>query len=64
MTLLKSGIGVIAVLVGLLWIGQGLNILGGSVMSGHRTYAVLGFVVGVAGLWLLWSSLRSRRQAS
>lgn len=46
-------------LVGLIWIGQGLNILRGSGMSGHAVYAVLGLVVAIIGLALLWSLTRT-----
>jgi hypothetical protein len=51
--------GGILLLVGLIWIGQGLNILRGSGMSGHAIYAVLGLVVAIIGLALLWSLTRT-----
>ena len=53
--------GGILVLLGLVWIGQGLNILGGSSMSGHSQYAVLGLVVATLGCWLLWRTVQGRR---
>ncbi len=46
-------VGVVAVLVGIIWTLQGLNILGGSVMSGRSVFAVLGVVIGIAGLVLI-----------
>jgi hypothetical protein len=52
--------GVVLVLLGLLWIGQGLDIISGSGMSGHARYAVLGAVVALAGVWLLWGPLQTR----
>jgi hypothetical protein len=64
MVMVKSGIGIVAVLVGVLWILQGLNVIGKSVMSGHAGYAVLGIVVACIGLWLLWSAQRSRARAA
>jgi hypothetical protein len=54
-------LGVILVLVGALWTLQGLGVLGGSVMSGVRLWAILGPVVTVAGLVLLWWGLRRLR---
>lgn len=54
--------GVLAVLVGLLWIGQGLDLIGGSDMSGKAQYAVIGAIVALAGLALLWGPLMARRR--
>jgi hypothetical protein len=56
---LRLGGGVLVLLVGLLWIGQGLDLVKGSGMSGHGQYAVAGVVVALCGLWLLWGPLRS-----
>jgi hypothetical protein len=57
--------GVVVLLLGLLWIGQGLNLIKGSGMSGHGQYAVVGIIVALGGLWLLWGplqmTLRQRR---
>ena len=55
--------GVVLVLLGLLWIGQGVDLITGSGMSGHGRYAVLGIVVALAGLWLLWGVLKARARA-
>ena len=46
-------LGVLAVLLGIVWTLQGLNILGGSAMSGHIIFTVIGVVVAVVGLVLL-----------
>ena len=58
--------GVILVGVGLVWTLQGLNVLGGSVMSGSTVWAVIGPIVLVVGLVLIGVSLsisrRRRRQ--
>lgn len=53
MKVLLSVIGVLLVLVGLVWILQGVNILLGSMMSGHIQYSILGLVVAVIGIGLL-----------
>ena len=52
------GVGVVAVLIGLLWVGQGLGYIGGSVMSGERQWFYIGLVVAVVGVVLLVRSLR------
>jgi hypothetical protein len=46
---------VLLILTGIVWILQGVNVLGGSMMSGHIQYAILGIVTGVigGGLWYL-----------
>jgi hypothetical protein len=62
MVWIKAGVGIIAVLLGLVWIGQGLNLIGGSAMSGHSVFALLGLIVGALGVWLLWSAQRTRRR--
>ena len=58
-------LGVLAFLVGVLFVGQGTNVIHGSSMSGHGGYAVLGGVLVVIGLALVtWAwRLHSRRKA-
>ncbi len=46
-------IGALMLVAGIVWTLQGLNILGGSFMSGQMLYAVIGVVVGVIGLALI-----------
>ncbi|HXT36377.1 MAG TPA: hypothetical protein VN837_12440 [Chloroflexota bacterium] len=52
--------GVLLVLLGIIWIGQGLNLIKGSGMSGHGGYALVGIVVALCGLWLLWGIAQTR----
>ncbi len=59
MKVLGTIVGVILMLVGLVWIGQGINLLPGSMMSGQPVYAVLGLVVVVLGAGLLYATNRS-----
>lgn len=54
-------IGVLAILIGLVWTLQGLNILGGSAMSGHTIFAVIGPIVAIVGLILVVFGARARR---
>lgn len=51
-------LGVILILVGLVWILQGVNILPGSFMSGKILYTFLGIAVDVVGAALLFFSNR------
>ena len=55
-------VGVMLVVVGILWTLQGLGFVGGSVMSGVTFWAVAGPVVAVAGVLLVLSGRRGRRQ--
>ncbi|MGZ3602610.1 MAG: hypothetical protein ACXWQR_12950 [Ktedonobacterales bacterium] len=54
-------IGVLAVLVGAVWTLQGLNILGGSVMSGRTIFAVVGPIIAIVGLVLVVFGVRARK---
>ncbi len=53
-------VAVILVLVGLVWILQGVNVLPGSFMSGNPLYTVLGLVLAVIGGVMLYFSNRRR----
>jgi hypothetical protein len=54
-------VGVIAILIGVVWIGQGLNLIPGSVMSGDRTWFNIGVIVGLVGIVLLVLGMRRPR---
>ncbi len=58
MRALTAVVGVLLVLVGVVWILQGLNVLGGSVMSGKPTFSVLGGALVVIGILLVTRSTR------
>jgi len=45
-------------LLGLLWIGQGLGLVGGSAMSGQSVWAVVGVVLVIAAGVLAWTARR------
>jgi hypothetical protein len=53
-------VSVLLVLLGGLWILQGSNIVGGSVMSGQSQWLWIGIVVLIAGVAGLWWTLRRR----
>jgi hypothetical protein len=52
--------GLLAVVVGGLWTAQGLDLLGGSAMSGVTAWAVIGPIVVVAGLAMIVIGVRAR----
>jgi hypothetical protein len=54
-------LGLILVVSGVVWTLQGLDVLGGSAMSGVTLWAVVGPLVAVAGLALSASAYRRRR---
>lgn len=51
-------VGVLALLTGGMWVGQGLNLIPGSVMSGDSTWFYVGTVVVVVGVILLIAGVR------
>ena len=53
-------VGGLAVLAGLVWTLQGLNVLGGSAMSGDSTWAIVGPIVAVLGMLAVLFGLRRR----
>jgi hypothetical protein len=55
-------IGLIAVAVGVVWTLQGTNVLGGSGMSGHHVWAVIGVVLIVVGFGFVGAAARKGRQ--
>ncbi|MBK8468303.1 MAG: hypothetical protein IPL45_00495 [Actinomycetales bacterium] len=50
---LSLAFGVVLVLVGLLWTGQGLGWIGGSAMTGVTIWAVVGPIAALVGVVLL-----------
>lgn len=53
-------IGVIALLLGGLWIGQGLNFIPGSFMTGNKMWFWIGLVVAVVGVVAIVLGVRRR----
>lgn len=51
-------IGILAVLIGLVWTGQGAGLIGGSFMTGSRTWLGIGLVCLVSGAFAIFSALR------
>lgn len=59
-------VGLVMVLLGLLWAGQGFGWIGGSAMTGQTLWAVVGPIVALVGLLLVVLGMtgrgRSRRE--
>jgi len=51
-------VGVIAVIIGGVFAGQGANIIPGSSMTGERMWLYIGLVILVVGVVLVWLGLR------
>jgi hypothetical protein len=56
-------IAVLCVVVGIVWIVQGIGVLHGSFMTGHAVWALIGAVLVVVGAGLLAGVVRARRRA-
>ena len=57
----RAALGLVALAVGGLWIGQGVGAVKGSFMTGHSQYTILGVIVAVIGLALIGWALRLGR---
>ncbi|MEO8932330.1 MAG: hypothetical protein ABI302_08445 [Lacisediminihabitans sp.] len=54
-------IGVIAVIIGGVFAGQGMNLIPGSFMTGNRMWLSIGLIVAVVGIVLVVLGLRRPR---
>ena len=61
MIIARYALAAVLILVGLVWIGQGIGMIGGSSMSGQTIVAILGTALLVVGAALAW---RTRRVTS
>ena len=46
-------VGVIAIVTGAVWVGQGANLIPGSFMTGDRTWLAIGIFVAAAGVFAI-----------
>ena len=51
-------VGALMLVVGLIWTLQGLNVLGGSAMTGQTLWAVVGPIVAIAGVVIVGLGVR------
>jgi hypothetical protein len=60
MRIILSILAVLLILVGIVWFLQGINVIGGSVMTGQSQWAIYGGIAVVAGAGLLaFANLRN-----
>jgi hypothetical protein len=52
--------GILLLLMGGIWILQGINVLPGSFMTGQTKWAVIGAIAAIIGIVLLFSANRQR----
>jgi hypothetical protein len=50
--------GGLAILVGAVWILQGIGVIPGSFMTGQRMWLVIGIIVAIVGLALAYNGIR------
>jgi hypothetical protein len=55
----RQVIGVLCCVVGVIWFGQGIGLIGGSFMTGDAVWAVIGAVALLFGVTLLRGARRS-----
>jgi len=60
MRIVLNVVGVLCLLVGCIWILQGINILPGSFMTGQTKWALYGCLIAVVGIVVLVSANRRR----
>lgn len=53
-------IGVVLILVGLLWVLQGLGTISGSFMSGSNTWFAIGLLVAIGGVTSVYMGVRGK----
>jgi uncharacterized membrane protein HdeD (DUF308 family) len=58
--MVRMVLGVVLVLVGAVWFGQGIGAIGGSFMSGEAIWAVIGVVCVLVGGALIVGARRDR----
>ena len=56
----RTVIGAILLVVGIVWIGQGVGTIGGSFMTGHAVWAVFGALAVLLALGLFSGAWRDR----
>lgn len=55
-------LGIVMVLLGLLFTGQGLGYIGGSAMTGSTFWALAGPVIALAGAFVAYTGLKAQRR--
>lgn len=63
MKIVLNIIAVLLILVGIVWFLQGINVIGGSVMTGQSQWAIIGGIAFIAGIGLLIFGNRKKSAA-
>jgi hypothetical protein len=53
-------IGVVLILVGLLWVFQGLGTISGGFMSGSKVWFAIGLLVAIGGITSVYTGMRRK----
>ncbi|WP_328645289.1 hypothetical protein OHS58_34875 [Amycolatopsis sp. NBC_00348] len=56
------GVGVVLLLVGAVWVLQGLGVITGSFMTGQKLWFLIGLVAFLAGIVLVAANVTRRRK--
>ncbi len=56
-------IGVVAIVVGAIWTGQGMGLIPGSFMTGDTKWLIIGLIVALVGVVLLVLGLRRPKRS-
>ena len=54
-------VGALALIIGLVWVGQGSNLIPGGLMAGSSMWLTIGLIVGIVGIVLLVFGIRRPR---
>jgi hypothetical protein len=57
----RFAIAIVLLLAGLVWLGQGAGLVGGSAMNGQAIWALIGALLVVAAAALVWTARRTAR---
>ncbi|MDP9025953.1 MAG: hypothetical protein M3N46_00145 [Actinomycetota bacterium] len=57
-------IGLVALAVGAVWAGQGMNLIPGSFMTGDTKWLIIGLIVAVVGIVLIIVGFRRPKSGS
>ena len=60
MKIIITIVAILIALVGLVWFGQGIGLIHGSVMTDDRKWAVIGGIMILLGIAIIWFFGRSR----
>lgn len=60
MKIVLDVVGSLLILIGAIWFLQGINVLGGNMMSGQIQWAIIGGLAAIVGIGLIVYANRSR----